>query len=43
MVVHEAPEYLSGEIVPLETLPAGSYLIRVENQKGIWTKMIIKN
>jgi hypothetical protein len=43
MVVHEDPEYLSGEIVPLETLPAGSYLIRVENQKGIWTKMIIKN
>jgi len=42
-VVHEDPDYVSGEIIPLETLAAGSYLIRVENKQGVWTNRIIKN
>ena len=41
-LVYKQNSYVSGESIDLDTLPAGTYLIRIEGQRGIWTERLIK-
>ncbi len=41
-LVYKNAAYVSGETIDLASLPAGSYLIRIEGQRGIWTEQLIK-
>jgi len=41
-LVHKNATYVSGETIDLKALPSGTYLVRLEGQRGIWTERLIK-
>ena len=41
-LVYKNAAYVSGETIDIKSLPAGTYLVRIEGQRGIWTERLIK-
>lgn len=41
-LVYKNASYVSGETIDIESLPSGTYLLRIEGQRGIWTERLIK-
>jgi hypothetical protein len=41
-LVYKNAAYISGESIDLKSAPAGTYLLRIKGQRGIWTERLIK-